>query len=934
MHRLDAFYVLMSETIFARQFYHDRVRMVCSVMNFKYISKTFFLGIIIIVFVIISGCIKPLSDTSLALYYTVSQDTNPGDAILAELPLEQNLRRLGLTNVWDSFTITVEGYLDSKWHKIISTPVYSAHSPVLNNLCTGWYAEKDVFSYRIILGDRKEPIVRTARAACGLFEPLYAQAARVDVSFLSTPVLTDVNGDGVCDIITGTSDDSRMLYFIQGLSSNRWLPARPIALSTEPPSMARPGLFTRLGSPHVYDVPHNYIGMKDWHGRDYIFQTMDLGLSIPKLKSIKWQPRMRNWGTNIMASLESDGHDLHLKFKDGTLSPLLFTNDIPFRSHSFVRPDWDVMNETTNQSTLVLGAHDGSFCKLTIKDVSVGNKVMTRITDNSLLRTDIGPLSAGSIVVPTVGDLNGDGLEDLLVGEEYGTVLVYFQDPSAETITFIKQQGRLKVDGKLLTLSGAGRQKNDEFWGYAQPLLVDMDGDGLLDLQFSRSDGCQYWSRNQGSREKYLFGTIKEIQVAGKPLQTGWRIRLALSDWDNDGKLDILGADNDGHIFWCLGLDKTGYFGQKRFMRSSENNEMFFCSHDGWGYGRDKFVVCDWNGDGVHDLLHARTLGRILVHYGVKNETDIIDPPEAIKIFGRTLWIGSGHTLSPTICDLDHDGREDWIIGTESGRVRYLSYAALHRGKFAKLTEIVRPDGYIHKPEEWVGSSYDCKPLDVQVSLLLPHKPLDCSGGGGSYELIWQLYKEPFRRWFDYADSVDVIGTQTRLTEFIAADGTGKVLIPGYHTYNNNAWLREWLPKHREEVKRWVDSGGIMIVSAGRDKTENIFWKLFTKLDPEDVVQSFSVEKSIMIGQNKFTIDSRDPTFVQHDFNLPDSFECKVLASSMRGNPVVVRISSGAGAFVFYTPELMHQDHVVGDGAYGLANPMLRKLWSQMMTIK
>jgi hypothetical protein len=136
-----------------------------------------------------------------------------------------------------------------------------------------------------------------------------------------------------------------------------------------------------------------------------------------------------------------------------------------------------------------------------------------------------------SNTMPALGDLDGDGDLDLLIGEASGEVNQYRNDGTVREARFIL------VTEKLSDID-VGRR--------AAPTLIDLDSDGLLDLVIGREDAGVSAFRNAGTRAEPRF----------QPLE-GWTLPLppfaapVFGDLSGDGRIDVLsGGTGGGLVFY------------------------------------------------------------------------------------------------------------------------------------------------------------------------------------------------------------------------------------------------------------------------------------------------------------------------------------------------------------------------------------------------
>jgi Ca2+-binding RTX toxin-like protein len=147
---------------------------------------------------------------------------------------------------------------------------------------------------------------------------------------------------------------------------------------------------------------------------------------------------------------------------------------------------------------------------------------------------------------PTFVDLDGDGDLDVVVGKLSATPLYLKNTGTAAAPVFELQAGALNP------LNGV------TFIGYNMPTFGDVDGDGDLDLLIAdvAAGGFRYFE-NTGTASS---PTLQERSGAANPFSTvpsAYRSDPVLVDLDNDGDMDVAFGNNDGTIRYYLNTAST-----------------------------------------------------------------------------------------------------------------------------------------------------------------------------------------------------------------------------------------------------------------------------------------------------------------------------------------------------------------------------------------
>jgi hypothetical protein len=258
----------------------------------------------------------------------------------------------------------------------------------------------------------------------------------------------------------------------------------------------------------------------------------------------------------------------------------------------------------------------------------------------------VDPKSGGSFgeCVAGVGDVNGDGYDDVVVGDwESGQAYLYFGS----------KNGLLPKPFLLSRKRGIGS------FGYGIASLGDVNGDGLADFAVS----------SPGSNSVVIFlGGAKNltpsiISIKGDPKAHFGFSLAAAGDVNGDGYADLLVGNKDNVAYLFLG-SKEGIQKQPANTLHGPTNGQFAAKLAGVG---------DVNGDGFADVIIGDPgFGKAYFYKGSKaglaGEPTVIPNP-----WGR----GGDFTWSAASAgDLDKDGYGDVIIGERSNNRAYLYFGS------------------------------------------------------------------------------------------------------------------------------------------------------------------------------------------------------------------------------------------------------------------
>ena len=293
------------------------------------------------------------------------------------------------------------------------------------------------------------------------------------------------------------------------------------------------------------------------------------------------------------------------------------------------------------------------------------------------VRTNNSPLNPGGQTIPCVADWNDDGLPDLVVGYQPAFQVAVYLNTGNTTQPVFTNFTNIQAGGTNIYLPSGG-------CGSPAPWVCDFDGDGKNDLLVGDgSNGKVYFYRNINTDADPVLTNGVALLMNGNPLNVSYRATPYVHDWDDNGLPDLLCGDGNGYVHWFrnVGTRQSPVYTNDLLIQAGGVAVNFGA--------RSTVRVCDWDGDGVKDLLGAGSDNAAWCRNSSNNASPALGSPVRLRapFSGVGLAnIDTGYRMRLEVVDWNQDGVCDVLIGNWDG------YLHLYEGyRFALLGVVPQP---------------------------------------------------------------------------------------------------------------------------------------------------------------------------------------------------------------------------------------------------
>jgi len=311
-------------------------------------------------------------------------------------------------------------------------------------------------------------------------------------------------------------------------------------------------------------------------------------------------------------------------------------------------------------------------------------------------------LDVYGIGAPAVADVDGDGDEDLFVGNFFDQVL-YFENVGGDPPAFRAHGPVCDAEGRTLRIGVC----------LTYPRAADFDGDGLADLIVFSEDGRVHLVRCL-TRSPLRFEPPRPLVQRNAPLSDGALAVPTAADWDGDGDFDLVVGDSGGYLrlYRNVGDGDDPRFALPELLSAGGKAIRIEAGPTGaiqgpeeacWGYTAPE--AADWDGDGDVDLLVGNITYR---HYFIENVGTPSEPrlaePRPLRLAGWPL--DTATRVRPSADDWTGDGRLDYLCLDAGGLLTLFPQSAADPLELEPGIPLVWADnGYLAKLDGVSGHS-------------------------------------------------------------------------------------------------------------------------------------------------------------------------------------------------------------------------------------
>ena len=273
-------------------------------------------------------------------------------------------------------------------------------------------------------------------------------------------------------------------------------------------------------------------------------------------------------------------------------------------------------------------------------------------TEQTGTANPLNGINAGFFSAPTFADIDGDGDQDLVVGEDNGNLNYYENTGTASSPTYTARIGTANPFNGI------------DVGSASTPTFADIDGDGDQDLVVGEDNGNLNYYENTGTASSPTYTARTGTANPLNGINAGFFSAPTFADIDGDGDQDLVVGEDNGNLNY---YENTGTASSPTYTaRTGTANPL-----NGINVGtRSNPTFADIDGDGDLDLVVGEGDGNLNYY---ENTGTASSPTYTARTGTANPWngINVGNLSTPTFADIDGDGDLDLVVGEGDGNLNY-----------------------------------------------------------------------------------------------------------------------------------------------------------------------------------------------------------------------------------------------------------------------